>query len=61
MKIKDAPIGSKVVCCNATAEVINRGNMGTHVKVITIPERSGFCLGSQIWSNETLVKGVNNG
>lgn len=52
MKISQLPIGSKVVCCGATAEVLNTGAMGTRVNVLTVPDvSSGFPLGKQIWSN----------
>ncbi len=57
MKIKDIPIGSKIICNGATAEVLSKGPMGTRVNVLTVPDAaSGFPLGRQIWSNESIVE-----
>ena len=56
MRIKHAPEGSEIVCCGATAEIISHGPMGTRLKVLTIPENSGFVLGFQIWSAESVVE-----
>ena len=61
MKIKNVEIGSIVKCCGAIAKVITNGSMGTRVNVTKIPEDSGFTLGFQIWSNETLVESTGRG
>ena len=56
MRIKSAPPGSPIQCCGATAEILRHGELGCRVKVLTIPENSGFCLGPQIWSSESVVE-----
>ena len=57
MKIKDVPEGSKIICNGATAEVLSKGTMGTRVNVLTVPDvNTGFPLGKQIWSNESIVE-----
>ncbi len=57
MRIDEVPEGSKIVCNGATAEVLSKGPMGTRVNVLTVPDvASGFPLGKQIWSNESIVE-----
>ncbi len=56
MKIKDVPEGSKIICNGAIAEMLSTGPMGARVNVISIPKNSGFSLGKQIWSNESIVE-----
>ena len=56
MILKDAKIGSIIICCRAKAKVLSRGALGTRVNVLEIPEDSGFTLGTQIWSSGAIVK-----
>lgn len=57
MRIKNVPEGSIIKCCGATARVLSKGQMGTRVKVLTVPdETTGFPLGKQIWSNQSVVE-----
>ena len=57
MRIKEVPEGSKIQCNGATAEVLTHGPMGTRVNVLTVPDKNtGFPIGRQIWSNESVVE-----
>ena len=56
MKLKDVKIGSTIICCRAKAKVLSRGELGTRVKVLEVPEDSGFVLGNQVWSSSSIVK-----
>jgi len=56
MRIREVPDGSEIICCGATAEILSKGESGCRFKVLPILENSGFYLGNQIWSNESIVE-----
>ncbi|NHZ85830.1 MAG: hypothetical protein GWP19_08110 [Planctomycetia bacterium] len=59
MRIKNIPAGSKITCNGAAAEIISHGEIGCRVKVLTVKgEHPGFCLGNQVWSNQSIVTPV---
>ena len=58
MKIKDVEIGSTVSILGNKAKVLRHGNMGTGVKVTSVPpgREDSLTLGNQIWDSNTEVE-----
>ena len=59
MKLGSVRVGSIIICCKSTAEVLKHGSMGTKVKVLIVKAdkggNTGMTLGLQVWSSLTEV------